>query len=306
MRNLIHIVIISALIGFSSDVFASDNNDIISIFEGSSVEYNDNIGFNEHYILENNETVTVVEGEIRRQFCYAPKGRSPFEIVKNYEKAITNKGGTVINLSRNAGSAVIANQEFIGDLFTKGRVSRMTNYEYMQLPNYANDYVAGKISTAKADYYVAVAAVKIEKNTVFTLVTVEAKPMEMGMVSLDVMNEGIAKDGRVAIYDIHFASGKSEVEQESSEALEIIADYLKKHAGKKYIVVGHTDNVGSFDGNIKLSINRAKEVAAKLVLEYGIDKDQLRYYGVGATSPKTSNSTKEGKARNRRVEIVEQ
>ena len=306
MKHLIRTLIAVVLIGLSFNAFASGDGGIVSIFKGSEVNYDDKIGFGEHYILKDDKTITVVEGKIRRRFCYAPKGRSPFEIIKNYEKAIIDKGGTIINLSRDAGSISVSKQEFIYDLFTKGRVNRMTNYEYMQLPNYANDYVAGKISTAKADFYVAVAAVSIEKKTVFTLVTVEAKPMDMGMVSLDIMNEGIARDGRIAIYDIHFESGKSEVKKESAEALKIIAEYLKKHTGKKYIVVGHTDNVGNFDANIKLSFNRAKEVAAKLVSEYGINKNQLEFHGVGPTSPKTSNSTKEGKARNRRVEIVEQ
>ncbi|MFP4447324.1 MAG: OmpA family protein [Bacteroidales bacterium] len=139
----------------------------------------------------------------------------------------------------------------------------------------------------------------------FTLVTVEAEPMDMDMVTLDALNDGIAEKGRVAIYDIYFDTGKSEVKEESSQALAVIANYLKQNKDKKFLVVGHTDNTGDFDNNIELSQNRAKAVADILATEYEISEEHLLPYGIGSTSPVFSNTTEEGKARNRRVEIVE-
>jgi len=87
--------------------------------------------------------------------------------------------------------------------------------------------------------------------------------------------------------------------------LAIIADYLKENSGKKFLVVGHTDNTGDFNANVTLSNERAKAVIEKLVTEHGIEQTQLIPYGVGSVSPQMSNATDEGKARNRRVELVE-
>ncbi|RLD84642.1 MAG: cell envelope biogenesis protein OmpA, partial [Bacteroidetes bacterium] len=85
-----------------------------------------------------------------------------------------------------------------------------------------------------------------------------------------------------------------------------IARYIKQHLDKKFFIVGHTDNVGDFDANMTLSENRAKAVTNELVSKYGVDAGQLKSYGVANLVPITSNSTDKGKARNRRVEIVEQ
>ena len=92
----------------------------------------------------------------------------------------------------------------------------------------------------------------------------------------------------------------------SDEALKNIADYLKKHSDKKYFIVGHTDNVGDFQTNLTLSENRAKAVASELIAKFGVKENQLLTYGVANLAPVMSNSTDDGKAGNRRVEIVEQ
>jgi OmpA-OmpF porin, OOP family len=71
-------------------------------------------------------------------------------------------------------------------------------------------------------------------------------------------------------------------------------------------VVGHTDNVGAIDSNMKLSQARATAVVQVLVDKYGIEANRLKAYGVGPHAPVASNDKEEGKARNRRVELVKQ
>jgi outer membrane protein OmpA-like peptidoglycan-associated protein len=71
-------------------------------------------------------------------------------------------------------------------------------------------------------------------------------------------------------------------------------------------VVGHTDNTGSFDANMKLSKDRASAVANSLGSKHGIAASRLKPYGVASLSPVASNKTEAGKAKNRRVELVEQ
>jgi len=71
-------------------------------------------------------------------------------------------------------------------------------------------------------------------------------------------------------------------------------------------VVGHTDSVGGFDANMRLSMARAEAVVQVLVSQYGIDPGRLKAHGVGPLVPALTNRSKDGRAANRRVELVEQ
>ncbi|MBA3035190.1 MAG: OmpA family protein, partial [Desulfobacterium sp.] len=92
----------------------------------------------------------------------------------------------------------------------------------------------------------------------------------------------------------------------SDPALAEIVKMLKADANLKVYVVGHTDNVGQFANNVKLSQDRAASVVNALVGKHGIAAARLSPFGAGPTSPVASNKTDEGKAKNRRVELVGQ
>ena len=81
---------------------------------------------------------------------------------------------------------------------------------------------------------------------------------------------------------------------------------LKADPKLKLYVVGHTDNVGDFDYNIKLSQARAAAVVRSLVSKHGIEASRLTAFGDGPTAPVASNNSEEGRAKNRRVELVAQ
>ena len=74
----------------------------------------------------------------------------------------------------------------------------------------------------------------------------------------------------------------------------------------KVHVVGHTDNVGGMDANMELSRDRAEAVVQALVKDHGVAVSRLNAYGDGPYAPVASNDTDEGKAKNRRVELVKQ
>ncbi len=118
------------------------------------------------------------------------------------------------------------------------------------------------------------------------------------------MFENINTQGRVALYGIYFDFDKSEVKPESDPTLGQISKLLSENPSLNLYVVGHTDNVGDFKYNMKLSKTRAEAVVSTLVSKYKIDKNRLTAAGVGPLSPVTSNDTEEGKAQNRRVELI--
>ena len=139
------------------------------------------------------------------------------------------------------------------------------------------------------------------------LFIVEEKAMEQYVVAdADAMAKEIDLTGKVAVYGIHFATGKAVVKEESTPALEQIANLLGTDLDLKIYVVGHTDSAGEFDSNMSLSMARAEAVAEVLASRYGIDSARLKPHGVGPLVPAASNSSDEGRAHNRRVELVEQ
>lgn len=112
--------------------------------------------------------------------------------------------------------------------------------------------------------------------------------------------------GHVAVYGIHFDTGRSEVKPDSRPALEEIAKLLKADPALKLKVVGHTDMTGPMDANLKLSQARAEAVVQALVGQHGIAAARLKGHGVGPLAPVASNDTEEGRAKNRRVDLVKE
>ncbi len=100
-----------------------------------------------------------------------------------------------------------------------------------------------------------------------------------------------------------FSSNSAKLRPEARSLLDKIAKAMKAYPGKKFVVVGHTDNIGSPAANKKLSLARAKAVA-KYLVRRGVPATQLRYGGYGSAKPIATNSTPEGRAKNRRVEIL--
>ena len=122
----------------------------------------------------------------------------------------------------------------------------------------------------------------------------------------DVLYDALANKGRWATQGILFATGKAEVQPESRPVLKEIAATLKEHGDLKILIEGHTDNVGAPASNLALSDARAAAVKAALVADFGIPAERIGTKGLGDTKPAVPNTTAEGRAQNRRVEVVKQ
>jgi OOP family OmpA-OmpF porin len=136
---------------------------------------------------------------------------------------------------------------------------------------------------------------------------VEKKAMKQYVVA-DAAGLGsdIKSTGHVAVYGITFDTNKSVVKPESKPSLDEIAKLLKQDPTLKLKVVGHTDMVGSLEANVALSQARAEAVVQALVAERGVAAARLKGHGVGPLAPVASNDTDEGRAKNRRVELVKE
>jgi OmpA-OmpF porin, OOP family len=144
-------------------------------------------------------------------------------------------------------------------------------------------------------------------NGMYTVDIVEKEAMNQDVVAdANSMAASIKETGKVALYGIYFDTGKSVLKPESLKTLEEIAKLLKADPSLKLYVVGHTDNVGAFDANIKLSQERAAAVVNALVSQHSVSAASLKACGDGPTAPVASNEKEEGRALNRRVELVKQ
>jgi outer membrane protein OmpA-like peptidoglycan-associated protein len=136
---------------------------------------------------------------------------------------------------------------------------------------------------------------------------IEKQAMNQDVVAdANSLANSIRESGKVAVYGIYFDTGKASLKPESQPTLQEISKLLKADPGLKLYVVGHTDNTGMFDANMKLSMDRAASVVNALVSQFSVNSARLRACGDGPTSPVASNDNDEGRALNRRVELVKQ
>jgi outer membrane protein OmpA-like peptidoglycan-associated protein len=151
------------------------------------------------------------------------------------------------------------------------------------------------------------AYVSANGNGSYSVHLIEKQAMKQDVVAdASTMNKSIKESGKATLYGIYFDSGKADVKPESEAALKEIAKLLKDNANLKLYVVGHTDNTGTLEGNMKLSQDRAVAVVNALVSKYSVGAFRLKACGDGPTAPIASNDSEEGRALNRRVELVKQ
>jgi outer membrane protein OmpA-like peptidoglycan-associated protein len=160
----------------------------------------------------------------------------------------------------------------------------------------------GKTQKSGATYWMKVYT---DNSGWYWVETVKEAPLRQDVVMTAAeIDAAMRQDGKAAFYGIYFDTDKAVVKPESAPSLRAIAAYLKEHPAITVYVVGHTDNTGAAEHNKQLSAARANAVANELTTAYGIAKSRLNPQGIGSLSPVATNDTEEGRAKNRRVEIV--
>jgi OOP family OmpA-OmpF porin len=256
-----------------------------------------------------------VEGRISSRMYWAPKGRSPLEVYRNYRQALEAAGFQTVYACETTQCETAGVQSLVKEL---PRVAKWADNDAMVSGIFNNGsqpgfhYYSGKRSAPGGDTYVSVALVGgYQGDPVFGRVRqfvqiVEPARTELGKVTVDVKAIGSAlkRDGRIALYGVTFATGEAVLRPESSAQLAEMAGALKAAPSMQVFVVGHTDNQGQLQGNTQLSQKRAEAVVAALSKQYGIAPARMLGRGVANLSPLATNDSEEGRARNRRVELV--
>ena len=140
------------------------------------------------------------------------------------------------------------------------------------------------------------------------LQVVENGQMPSDEVTVDsaAIAKGLQSEGKFALYGLQFATDSADLQPDSDATLKQMSDVLHQQPSLKVFIVGHTDNSGSLEHNLALSERRAQSVVKALTSRFGIAPNRLVAVGLASYSPVASNHSDAGKAKNRRVEMVEQ
>jgi outer membrane protein OmpA-like peptidoglycan-associated protein len=268
-----------------------------------------------------------VEGARTRAAYLLPAGRSPLEVLRNYQDVVKAGGGEVLysckgedcggdpnRSSAGGGGDMSLLMYFFAEAqlkdadFSNGKCAQASGIDDQR-------FFAAKIPQAGGEAYVTVQTFLVKddlyckafnERTVAVVHVVEPKPREQKMVVVkaDDMARTIGSTGRVALYGIFFDTDKADLKQESGPTLQEIAALLNSDPKLAVLIVGHTDNQGAYDYNLDLSRRRAEAVVKALTTSYRADARRLRAAGVGMLAPAASNDADDGRAKNRRVEVV--
>lgn len=230
------------------------------------------------YRFYNGKNCTTVEGgKFYRAYSLkeGAKQSSDLQISRNYANAVKGMGGAVVFEGECSGSDCAEN---CGYRMIVGKVIKGGNELWIEVVPF-ND---------GNDYYL-------------TLVVKEAMKQD---VTASDMFDALNREGHIALY-INFDTGKSTIKPESEQIISQIVQMLKANPELSINIEGHTDNVGNPKSNKILSDERAKAVLESIVAQ-GIDPKRLKAAGYGQDKPIADNNTEEGRAKNRRVELVKQ
>lgn len=316
------LVVFSALPLFAADIKGSSDSPLLRRFEGSVIVQHSAQEFDETVVplaetaRKDDEYVFTdyqrVEGRTSRIMYVTPPGTSSLEVFRNYEEELKEKGYTI--LFKGAEEELGPHDSFAELLYGRDRQYPVPGQEKTKRQR----FLSARLNRAEGDVYVTVCAfenhfwstaeTKMEKGRTYCRVDViETKPMQAKMVV--VKAEEIAREletsGRIALYGIYFDTDKTEIKPESKPALEEMAKMLKSSPELRVLIVGHTDSTGDMTYNMGLSKRRAESVVKYLKDHYNIAGARLIPAGVGMLAPVATNRTEEGRAKNRRVEMVE-
>ena len=255
-----------------------------------------------------------VEGLLSRHTYVAPAGRSATELLRNYKLEFQRLGLQTM-FEKKAGEPGALGPEY-DKMADEDDLSQIlsSNEEDERL-------LVGKTKDAKPSYYVVFVtsysgngliperlAAVVHKGSalaVVTVITPEAMEKKMSFVNADEMKGAIGESGKVVLYGIFFDTDKDVVKPESKPTLDEIVTLMKRDPSLKVHVVGHTDNQGKPDYNLDLSRRRAAAVVRELSTKYAVAANRLDAFGCGQYSPLAANTAEEGRAKNRRVELVQ-
>jgi OOP family OmpA-OmpF porin len=266
------------------------------------------------------KNLVTIEGAMTRAVYLSPEGKSPLEVYRNYEQALNAAG-----LKKKFSCETKCSDQYFALSSGGMDVRKGMKWSDGDIPNDKNGsyrvdsamsfedgrMLVGTITQGGVEkwvlLYVSKAVGDYTRYSQAFIQIAEPKAMQTGQVSVlnaSDIQAGLTREGKVAFYGLYFDTGKADIKPDSQAQLQEIGKVLKSQPALQVFVVGHTDGQGQLDANLQLSQQRAQAVVNALVKQQGIDAKRLAAKGVASLAPLATNATDEGRARNRRVELV--
>ncbi len=247
-----------------------------------------------------------IDGRVAHFLYVAPDATAGLEVRRNYEQALQTDGFRVMYACSQ--TACGAPHSRVYDIKTGlprtawGKV----NFRDAAFHHVAARDEAGRVVLVLIGTYVAANDPHTGNAAIYQIV-VEPRAATVGQVDVTAaaLDNAIATGGKAAIYGLYFDTNSAELKPESQPQLAEIAKFLRTKPELKVLIVGHTDSQGSLEYNLTLSQKRAGAVARALSEQFGVASSRLTAHGAGMIAPVASNRTEAGRAKNRRVELVE-
>jgi OmpA-OmpF porin, OOP family len=323
-------VFVVAAVAGAADLPGSKDPDALRRFEGSEIIHYATSSHGQYFLARGEGAIGVgfekeerVEGSTVRVVYKAPLGTTSLEIFRSYEQMLADLG---------------FEETF---KLAAGTLYAITAKDFQQRFYFQADYAARRGSDntpfqdAKNQYYFTARLVRDGQAVNAAVYVAESDGLEwqepvvkqpivirlgQPVIGVDVisskqfdyrpveikandMAKALTEAGKIDIYGVFFDIDKTDLKPESKVTLDEVAKLLRSNPSLRIEVAGHTDNTGSTDHNMKLSVGRAVAVVSALVNSYGIDKARLRPNGYGDTKPAAPNDSDQGRAKNRRVEL---
>ncbi|MDF1717811.1 MAG: DUF4892 domain-containing protein [Antarcticimicrobium sp.] len=259
------------------------------------------------------EQLRSVEGPRTRIIYAVPGDRSPLEVIRNYQAELDDQGFEAVYAcaKRDCGPVSAMVRHFYpldGRLENMGRITRNAfssprdDQQYLS----ARNPETGRVVSVYVAFETFDLHPETEGKVLVLLDVIEAAPLQRRMetVTAEQMAGALGTEGRVSLYGILFEYDSDRLTSASDPTLAEIAALTQGNPALTLFVVGHTDMTGGFDYNMDLSRRRAAAVVAALTGRFGVAVGRLQPAGVGPLSPVADNATDDGRALNRRVELV--
>lgn len=290
---------------YSSWAVQQEDSPLLSRYPGSEILAQQEVEFgSQEFLIKSENGIEKIskEGKVTRiKYMMDPnKETSALAILRNAQLSLEKAGFKI--KTRMSGEELHNNWQLL-------ELNRMrVGSAYADLRKDGAEYILMTRQSTDSTQYVAIATDDASPyHPTYYLILEEALqtfvPLEVS--TLEVSN-GLKENGKIELYGIYFDTGKSLLKPESTPMLEKIAQVLSADPALKVYIVGHTDSAGIFSNNMQLSQERAQAVTTALIKNFGIDGTRLKAHGVASLAPLATNANEQGRAKNRRVELVVQ
>jgi len=255
-----------------------------------------------------------VSGTVRRQAWRVPAtGLTPFQIIQSVQEQLTKAG---FRRALDCDGARCGGFDFrfaIDVLPAPDMYINLRSFHFTSLvrgpetaPEAAITLLASRVQDAIYLQLVEVTPGKdfaADAATVTPVAPPVSAPTTVEIRSADKVGDLIAK-GSIVLDGVVFDTGATTLADGTIAKLQSLAAFLLANPTLRVALVGHTDSVGSLDGNIRISKQRAEAVRQRLITVHNVPPAQVDAEGMGYLAPRASNLTEEGRNANRRVEVI--